>query len=116
MDVLRSRNTADGHKMYSFLIADPTASIQLITWGEALGPHIRSGDILHITGAYTNIHQDSLVLYTGKNATAVRRGQYTMVFSEAPNMSEFHISDFDSMPPPPFIPRAIQRDPQTIPQ
>jgi hypothetical protein len=80
------RHTRDGHDIYSFLIADPCGSIELLLWDE-LGRYLTSGSIVVLTSAYTMVFRDSMKLYISKVGRVKRIGEFTMVFSETPNMS-----------------------------
>jgi hypothetical protein len=102
-------NTKGDHTITHARVADQTASINLSLWDAQVrtpkyvflnetiqptmlqhnqGEMLSSGDIIKLTGGYTMLYKNSLVLYSGcMHGTLERVGQYNLLFKEHPNMS-----------------------------
>lgn len=78
--------TKDEHTIYQTLVADYTASINISLW-DNIGELLQPGDIVRLKGGYCTLYKNSLMLYTGKKGSTDRIGEFTLVFSETPNMS-----------------------------
>ncbi|KAJ5077653.1 ob fold nucleic acid binding protein-related [Anaeramoeba ignava] len=79
--------TQHSQTLSTFLVADETAAIQFTIWDYDCS-YIKEGDILFLTGGYTFLYKDQLVLYTSKYGSVSRIGEFTMVYVEN-NMSEY---------------------------
>uniref|UniRef100_A0A0D9X0D6 SOSS complex subunit B homolog n=1 Tax=Leersia perrieri TaxID=77586 RepID=A0A0D9X0D6_9ORYZ len=70
------------------LVADQTAAAHFLLWGaecDAFEP----GDIVRLTDGIFSYHRaNSLVLRAGRRGRTEKVGEFTMLFVEAPNMSE----------------------------
>lgn len=79
--------TKDGHEVRSCKVADKTGCINMSLWDE-LGEIVQSGDIIRLTKGYSSLYRNHLTLYSGQAGKLQKVGEYTMIFSETPNMSE----------------------------
>lgn len=79
--------TVKGEVLHTFLVADETAAIHLCLWGD-MGLHPRPGEIYELRLGYTSLWNGSLLLYMGKGGRLSRTGEFCMLFTETPNMSE----------------------------
>ncbi|KAJ2608732.1 hypothetical protein H4S08_004333 [Coemansia sp. RSA 1365] len=79
--------TRDGQTIHTFLVADKTASIIMNVWGND-GKFIRNGDIIRIEGAEAKLFKGFMQLTTARFGKLKRVGEDTMLFREAPNVSE----------------------------
>lgn len=78
--------TKEGSIVHKFKVADGTGSIHLALFdqvGEAVSP----GDILCISGGYASNHHTRLTLNRGRLGHVTKTGEFTMVFTEEPDMS-----------------------------
>ncbi|XP_054754248.1 SOSS complex subunit B1-A-like [Lytechinus pictus] len=87
LDIERPTKTKDGHEVRSCKVADKTGSINMSLWDE-LGEIIQSGDIIRLTKGYSSMYRNHLTLYSGQAGKLQKVGEYCMIFSETPNMSE----------------------------
>ncbi|XP_002741698.1 SOSS complex subunit B2-like [Saccoglossus kowalevskii] len=87
LDIGRPTTTKDGHEVRSCKVADKTGSINISIW-DAVGDLIQSGDIIRLTRGYASMWKGGLTLYTGRGGELQRMGEFCMVFSEFPNMSD----------------------------
>eukprot|EP00026_Physarum_polycephalum_P019153 Phypoly_transcript_21024.p1 GENE.Phypoly_transcript_21024~~Phypoly_transcript_21024.p1 ORF type:complete len:216 (+),score=39.38 Phypoly_transcript_21024:83-649(+) len=78
--------TKDDHTIYQALVADYTGSINTSLW-DTIGEQVQPGDIIRLKGGYSTLYKNSLMLYPGKKGSTDRIGDFTLVFSETPNMS-----------------------------
>jgi ssDNA-binding replication factor A large subunit len=79
--------TKDGNTVVQYLVADASGSIQASFWDEK-AEALQPGDIFRVKGGYTTIFKTSMVLYCSRNGVLERLGEFTMVFTEEPKMSE----------------------------
>ena len=86
---LGSHNLKNGNKITTFLIGDDSGSIYC-NFFDNVSNFIKEGDILFITGAYSSIFDNRIVLYQPKigygNVTKI--GEFFLIFSLKPNISE----------------------------
>jgi len=75
-----------GDTLHTFIVADESGCASMCVWSD-YGPHLRPGDICELKRGYTGIWNGCLMLYGGKGAKLIRHGDFTMLFSETPNMS-----------------------------
>ena len=94
---LPSRPTNDGTTIHSFLVADATGCIVFNIWG-VQGAAIEPADIFVLHDGYAAFFREQLTLYMGKRGRLERVGRFTMLFSEAPNMSLLPPRAFDALP------------------
>ena len=87
LDVGELTNTKDGHKVRTVRVADKTGSINVSVWDE-WSDLIRSGDICRLTRGYASLWKRCLTLYTGRVGVLEKLGDFCLVFSETPFMSE----------------------------
>lgn len=102
--------TKENHEVRSCKIADKTGSVNASIWDEP-GQLLQSGDIIRVTKGYASVWKNCLTLYigyykvyyisffvgspsscrlqcTGKGGEIQKIGEFCLVFSELPNMSE----------------------------
>lgn len=87
LEVGKASTTKDGNEIRSCKVADKTGSINLSVWNEA-GRQLEPGDICRLTKGYVSLFKNSLTLYTGKGGDLRKIGDFCLVFSETPNLSE----------------------------
>jgi hypothetical protein len=80
--------TKEDHTVNQYLVADPSGAIILSVWDEP-GELLQPGDIIQLRQGYSSLFKNALVLYTGRQGILERVGEFTMLFSEVPNMSQF---------------------------
>ncbi|XP_035704782.1 SOSS complex subunit B1 [Folsomia candida] len=93
LDIGKPSTTKDGHEIRTIRVADKTGCINLSIWDKP-GTLLESGDIIRLNKAYASLFKNSLTLYIGKGGEIHKVGDFCLVFSETPNMSE------ESFPPP----------------
>ncbi|XP_046391161.1 SOSS complex subunit B homolog [Ischnura elegans] len=79
--------TKENREVRTCKVADPTACINVSLWDEP-GQLLVPGDIVRLTKGYSAIWRNCLTLYSGKNGDIQKMGEFCMVFTEQPNMSE----------------------------
>lgn len=73
--------------IHPWLVADETASMELTLY-DALGETFAPGDILQLTNGYCALHKGTMKLYLARtDSQLLRVGEFTMRYSEQPNMS-----------------------------
>jgi hypothetical protein len=77
----------DGSIVRRCRVADKTGSIYFSLWNEQ-AEAVESGDILRLVKGYASLWKGTLVLYSGKYGQLEKIGEFTMVFSELPDMSD----------------------------
>ncbi|VDK44607.1 unnamed protein product [Anisakis simplex] len=88
IDVGASRRTQQGHDIRTVRVADPSGSILMCVW-DTVAEVIRSGEIWRLRNGYTSVFRGALGLSCGKAGDLMKIGEFFMVFSEVPNMSEY---------------------------
>lgn len=87
LDIEKPTKTKDGHEVRSCKVADKTGCINMSLWDE-LGEIVQSGDIIRLTKGYSSMYRNHLTLYSGQAGKLQKVGEYCMIFSETPNLSE----------------------------
>uniref|UniRef100_X2A9P4 OB domain-containing protein n=1 Tax=Capitella teleta TaxID=283909 RepID=X2A9P4_CAPTE len=87
LEIGKPNHTQRGMDVRSVKVADKTGSINISLWGD-LGVEVQTGDICRLSRGYTNMWKGCLTLYTSKTGEIIKIGEFCMVFSETPNMSE----------------------------
>ncbi len=87
LDIGRPNTVKDNQEVRTVKIADRTGMVNLSLWNEP-GKILQSGDILRVTRAYTGMFKACLTVYTTKVGDFFKIGEFCMLFSELPNMSE----------------------------
>lgn len=77
----------DGSVVRKCRVADKTGSITFSLWNEQ-AEAVEAGDILRLVKGYASLWKGTLVLYSGKYGHLEKIGEFTMVFSEQPDMSD----------------------------
>ena len=98
LEVGKASLTKEGHEVRTCKVADKTGSVNLSVWDEA-GACLQPGDICRLTKGYASLWKACLTVYTGRGGEIEKVGEFCMLFSEVPNMSEPQV--FPSLPPPP---------------
>lgn len=91
LEITAATKTKENREVFSFKIADQSASINCSIWDEP-GKLLQAGDIVRMTKCYASPFRGSLTLYSGKNGDISRIGDFMMVFNETINMSEMPIN------------------------
>jgi len=78
--------TKDGHSISHCLVADDTACLKLSLWDSHIS-ELSGGDILKLTNGYCTLYKSVMTLYVGKTGKLQRTGEFTMLFTETPNLS-----------------------------
>lgn len=87
LDMGRPNITKEGHEVRSCKVADKTGSVNVSLWDEP-GQLLQSGDICKLTKGYVSLWKGCLTLYSGKGGDVLKIGEFCLVFSECPFMSE----------------------------
>lgn len=87
LEVNRPTKTKEGHEVRTVKVADRTAAVNLSVWDD-LGKLIQSGDIIKMNKGYVNMWKNCLTLYMGKGSDFIKIGEFCLVFTEIPFMSE----------------------------
>jgi ssDNA-binding replication factor A large subunit len=86
LDICKPTQTKDGNEVRSVRVADRTGTINLSVWNN-YGALLKEGDIIKLTGCYTQIWKLSLQLKISTKGALVKCGEFMMVYSEQPDMS-----------------------------
>ncbi|KAL3993710.1 hypothetical protein ACH3XW_18685 [Acanthocheilonema viteae] len=89
LDIGQSRRTPQGHDVRTIRVADPTGSVLMGVWND-VGDNISAGDIWRLRNGFTTIFKGSLSLSYGKIGELLKTGEFFMVYSDIPNMSEYN--------------------------
>lgn len=87
LDMGRPNVTKEGHEVRSCKVADKSGSVNVSLWDEP-GQLLQSGDICKLTKGYVSLWKGCLTLYSGKGGDVLKIGEFCLVFSECPFMSE----------------------------
>ncbi|GAB6019046.1 SOSS complex subunit B2 [Chamberlinius hualienensis] len=87
LDMGRSNITKEGHEVRTCKVADKSGAVNMSMWDEP-GQLLQSGDICRLTKGYTAMWKACLTLYMGKGGELLKIGEFCLVFSETPFMSE----------------------------
>lgn len=87
LDVGKPTRTKDGHNVRSCKVADRTGCINISIWDDA-GDLLQSGDICRLTKGYGSLFKGCLTLYAGKGGDILKIGEFCMLYTELPNLSE----------------------------
>ncbi|XP_034254322.1 SOSS complex subunit B1-B [Thrips palmi] len=79
--------TKENREVRSCKVADPTGCVNISVWDEP-GQYVQPGDIIRLTKGYASMWRSCLTLYCSKAGDIQKIGEYCMLFSEQPNMSE----------------------------
>ena len=86
---IASNNLKNGNKITTFLVGDESGSIHC-NFFDNVSNYIKEGDILFITGAYSSLFDNHIVLYQPKigHGHVTKIGEFFFTFSLKPNISE----------------------------
>lgn len=87
LELTNATKTKENREVFSFKVADQTASISCSIWDEP-GKLLQPGDIVRMVKCYASIWRGCLTLYSGKSGEITKMGDFCMVFNEQINMSE----------------------------
>ena len=87
LDIAKATKTRDGHTVRCCKVADRSGSINASLWDD-FGEFVQTGDICRITKGYSTVFNRCLTLYVGKGGEIKKLGEFCMLFSEVPNMSD----------------------------
>uniref|UniRef100_A0A0K0CXP7 OB domain-containing protein n=1 Tax=Angiostrongylus cantonensis TaxID=6313 RepID=A0A0K0CXP7_ANGCA len=90
------RRLANGSLVVSMRIADPSGSIIFTIMNAEVQDLFEPGDIIKIKNGFTNVHRGMLNLSCGRQGEFMKSGDFMLVYSETPNMSEFN-SEYAAM-------------------
>ncbi|VDK57524.1 unnamed protein product [Cylicostephanus goldi] len=90
------RRLANGGLVVSMRIADPSGSIIFSIMNAEIQDLFEPGDIVKIKNGFTNIYRGMLNLSCGRQGEFMKSGDFMLVYSETPNMSEFN-SEYAAM-------------------
>lgn len=79
--------TKENHEVRCCKVADHTGSVRLSVWNE-VGALLCPGDIIRITKGYATLFKGFITMYTGAGGTVEKIGEFCMIFSETPFISE----------------------------
>ncbi|KAJ1524848.1 hypothetical protein ONE63_009716 [Megalurothrips usitatus] len=79
--------TKENREVRSCKVADQTGCVNISVWDEP-GQFVQPGDIIRLTKGYASYWRTCLTLYCSKAGDIQKIGEYCMLFSEQPNMSE----------------------------
>uniref|UniRef100_A0A7N0SYJ0 SOSS complex subunit B homolog n=1 Tax=Kalanchoe fedtschenkoi TaxID=63787 RepID=A0A7N0SYJ0_KALFE len=87
------------------LVADETAAVHFLLWGDECEAFER-GDIIRLSNGIFSYHRTNLVLRSGKRGKAEKVGEFCKVFVETPNLSEIKWSP-DPNNPEKYVQEAV---------
>ncbi|KAK6748803.1 hypothetical protein RB195_001433 [Necator americanus] len=90
------RRLANGSLVVSMRIADTSGSIIFTIMNAEVQDLFEPGDIIKIKNGFTNIYRGMLNLSCGRQGEFMKSGDFMLVYSETPNMSEFN-SEYAAM-------------------
>ena len=87
--LLKINNLKNGSKITTYLVADDSGSINC-NFFDNVSNFIKEGDILYITGAFSSLFEDKIVLYQPKigYGHVTKTGEFFFTFLLKPNISE----------------------------
>ncbi|WKY06029.1 hypothetical protein Q1695_006322 [Nippostrongylus brasiliensis] len=91
-----ARRLANGSLVLSMRIADPSGSINFTIMNAEVQDLFEPGDIIKIKNGFTNVHRGMLNLSCGRQGEFMKSGDFMLLYSETPNMSEFN-SEYAAM-------------------
>ena len=87
--LIDKHNLKNGSTITTFLVGDETGSIHC-NFFDNVSEYIREGDVLYITGAYSTLFNNSVVLYQPKPGYGfvTKTSEFFFQFALKPNISE----------------------------
>lgn len=83
------RVTKDGHEVRTVRVADMSGSVDLAVWNE-IGEAVSAGDICRLKNGHTRCRHGCLSVSCGKSSEVIKIGEFMMVYSDVPNVSDFN--------------------------
>ena len=95
--IIGKHNLKNGGTITTFLVGDETGSIHC-NFFDNVSNYIKDGDVLYITGAYSTLFNNHIVLYQPKNGYGfvTKINEFFFSFSLKPNISEKEINPQNS--------------------
>jgi len=87
LDIGKVSVTKDNNEVRTVKIADKTGTVNLSLWNEP-GKVLQPGDIIRMSRAYTGVFMNCMTVFTSKKGDFYKIGEFCMIFSELPFMSE----------------------------
>ena len=87
LEIGRPTTTKENQEVRTVKVADRSGMVNLSLWNEP-GKVLQQGDIVRMTRGYTGMFKNCLTIYTAKHGEFLKIGDFCMIFSETPNMSE----------------------------
>ena len=96
--LLDKHNIKNGGCITTFLVADETGSINC-NFFDNVSKFIKEGDILYITGAYSSLYDNHIVLYQPKinYGFVIKINEFFFQFASKPNISEKVVNPQNNM-------------------
>ena len=91
--IISKHNLKNGGTITTFLVGDETGSIHC-NFFDNVSDYIKDGDVLYITGAYSTLFNNHIILYQPKIGHGFVRkiNEFFFLFSLKPNISEKEIT------------------------
>lgn len=87
VEIGRSNTVKDSQEVRTVKIADKSGMVNLSLWNEP-GKVLQTGDIIRLTRSYTSMFMSCLTVYLAKSSEFFKIGEFCMLFSEMPYLSE----------------------------
>ena len=87
LSLVESKKSRDGHRIYTFTVADSSGSIRCSLWDDS-GKYLKPGDVVRLTEAYSSLFKDCLTLLCHESGKVEKIDELCLVYSQVPNMSE----------------------------
>ena len=87
LDIGRPTTTKENQEVRTVKVADRSGMVNLSLWNEP-GKMLQSGDIVRMSRGYTGMFKNCLTVYTTRAGEFYKIGEFCMIFTETPYMSE----------------------------
>jgi len=87
LDIGLPSTTKENQEVRTVKVADKSGMVNLSVWNE-LGKALQSGDIIRMSRGYTGMFKNCLTVYTTRAGDFHKIGDFCMIFSETPYMSD----------------------------
>lgn len=87
LDIGRPNTTKENQEVRTVKVADRSGMVNLSVWND-LGKALQSGDMIRMSRGYTGMFKNCLTIYTTRAGDFHKIGEFCMIFSETPYMSE----------------------------
>ncbi|XP_065655123.1 SOSS complex subunit B1 isoform X2 [Hydra vulgaris] len=89
IDISKPTKTKDGHEIRTVRVADKSGSVNMSVWDDC-GSQMQCGDIIRFSKGYAQVWKNQLTLYVGRIGAMEKIGEFCMLFSELPNVSDIN--------------------------